>query len=98
MVQDQIAQARAEISALRAEGKETPSLLSRIGKSLLSWQVGLSVGIAIFTAIAKPLSEWVVGLFDASKAQEKAAMKALDLNKAYQSLLAIQKELCETVS
>jgi hypothetical protein len=95
MVQDELAKARKEIAALRAEGKETPSLLSRIGKSLLSWQVGLSVGIAIFTAIAKPLSEWVVGLFDASKAQEKAAMKAHELNKAYLDLIKTQRELDE---
>lgn len=93
MVADEIGRTKAEIAALRAEGKEAPSLLSKIASGIMSWQVGLSVGIALLTAFAKPLSEYVMGLFDASIAEEKAATKAFELNKAYLDLLKTQKEI-----
>lgn len=95
MVQDELKKARAEIVAMRAEGKEVPSLVSRIAGSILSWNVALSVGIALLTAFAKPLSEWVTGLFDSSVETEKAAVKTGQLNQAYLDLIKTQKELSE---
>jgi hypothetical protein len=90
---DEVAKARTEIAQLSAEGKETPNLLTRIAKGLFSWQVLLSVGIALFTAFAKPITDFVTGLFNTNAAQEKAEKSAISLNQAYLELLKTQGEL-----
>ena len=45
MVADELKKAKVEIAALKAEGKDAPSLFSRISSSIFSWQVAMSVGI-----------------------------------------------------
>jgi hypothetical protein len=97
MVADEIAKAKDEIAALKAEGKEAPSLFQRLGGAILSWQVGLSVGIALLTAYSGKIVEWVQGLFDSSVALKKAAeaqdilntsrKEGIENEKQYQSLL-----------
>jgi hypothetical protein len=97
MVADEIAKAKEEIAALKAQGKDAPSLFQRIGASLISWQIGLSVGIALLTAYAGKIATFVQGLFDGSIALRKAAeaqdilntarKKGIQTEKEYQSLI-----------
>lgn len=81
MVFDEIAKARTEIAALRAEGQQTPSLLQRIGASIISWQVGLSIGIALLTAYGSKLIEWAGNLLDGSAAAREAAKQQAKFNE-----------------
>jgi hypothetical protein len=81
MVQDEIRKARLEIAALKAEGKETPSLLRRIGGSIISWNVGLSVGIALLTAYGGKIIEWVTSLVSSEAAQKKATKQQQEYNE-----------------
>jgi hypothetical protein len=81
MVQDEIKKAREEIAALKAQGKDTPSLLQRIGSSIISWNVGLSVGIALLTAYGGKLIEWAKNLLDGSAAAREAAKQQAELNE-----------------
>jgi hypothetical protein len=84
MVQDEIKKARQEIAALRAEGKETPSLFKRIASSMFSWQVALSIAITLLTVFGKQIGDWVSALFkgkealDAFKKSNELLNKALD--------------------
>ncbi len=80
MVADEIAKARVEIAALRAAGEPAPSLFSRITSSLLSWQVGLSIGITLLTAFGSKIVSAVAGLFDFSGNAEKAEKYTKDFN------------------
>lgn len=52
IVSDEIRKAKVEIAALKAEGKETPSLFNRITKAIFSPQVGLSLLITAFTLLS----------------------------------------------
>lgn len=97
MVADEIKRAKDEIAALKAEGKEAPTLFQRLTAATLSWQVGLSVGIALLTAYSGKIIEWVKGLFDSSAALLKATevqneynaarQKGIENEKQYQGLL-----------
>lgn len=68
MVADELKKAKVEIANLKAEGKDAPSLFSKIGSSLFSWQVGLSVGITLFTVYAKQITAFFSSLFTGSSA------------------------------
>ena len=92
MVADEIRKAKTEIAQLKAEGKDTPSLFQRIGSSLISWQVGLSVGIALLTAYGPKLLEWANGLVRGTNAAKEAAEKQKELNEATLKGLEIAKE------
>lgn len=72
MVADELKRAKDEIAALKAEGKDAPSLFSRIGSSLFSWQVGLSVGITLFTVFAKQIGNFFSSMFSGASAINQA--------------------------
>lgn len=97
MVADEIARAKVEIAALKAEGKETPSLFQRIGGALFSWQTLLAVGITLLTAYGKELIDWVSSMFkgaDATKvAAERLSEYAREADNAKTSLSEFNSEL-----
>jgi hypothetical protein len=97
MVQDEIRKAKAEIAALRAEGKETPTLLQRIGSSIISWNVGLSVGIALLTAFSGKIVEFVSGLFDSEVATRKAKEAQRQLNEILDEGIEIRDQYNSTL-
>lgn len=68
MVADELKKAKVEIANLKAEGKDAPSLFSKIGSSIFSWQVGLSVAITLFTVFSKQISAFFSSLFTGSSA------------------------------
>lgn len=80
MVADQLALAKKEIAALKAEGKDAPSLFSKISSSLISWQVGLSVGIALLTAYAGKIKDWISSLFSGDGALDQVRESQSRLN------------------
>lgn len=82
MVADELKKAKVEIAALKAEGKDAPSLFSRIGSSIFSWQVGLSVGITLFTLYSKQFIAFVSSLFTGSKAISDFKRQQEGLNQA----------------
>lgn len=71
MVADEIAKARKEVAALKAEGKDTPSLFQRITGAMFSWQTALSVGITLLTLYGKEAVTWVGHLFKGADALEQ---------------------------
>lgn len=85
MVADELKKASAQIKALKAEGKEAPSLLSKIGSAIFSWQVGLSIGITLFTAYGKEIGNFFTRLFDGKKAIEEAAASQQVLNSVLET-------------
>ncbi len=70
IVFDEIAKTRKQIADLQAEGKEAPSLLSKIGQAIISWQVGLSIGITLLTAYGAKFIEWLTLLATGRKSLE----------------------------
>lgn len=89
MVSDEIGRAKKEIAALKAEGKDTPSLFQRITKSIFSFQVLLSVGITLFTVYAKQISTFVSNLFRSSGAVNQ-------LRRQQELLNEVQKEVAKS--
>ncbi len=85
MVADEIGKAKTEIAALRAEGKETPSLFKRIAASIFSWQVVLSIAITLLTVFGKQIGEWVTALFKGKEALDAYKKSYELLNKALDS-------------
>ena len=79
---DEIAKAKVQIAALQAEGQAVPSLMTQIGKSFLSWQVGLSVGIALLTAFSGKIADFVTGLFNSDQALKKNLESQTKMNDA----------------
>lgn len=92
MVADEITKAKKEIAALKAEGKDAPTLFKRIGDSLFSWQVGLSIGITILTAYVPKLYQWVKGVLDGSEALRKATEDQIRLNDAWTEFIRLSDD------
>lgn len=88
MVVDELSKAKQEIAALKAEGKDTPSLFSRVAKSIFSFQTLLSVGITLFTVFAKEI-------FSSGNAAEAAAKKQDKLTEALKNQTAALKDVIE---
>lgn len=97
MLFDEVKKARLEIEALKAQGQAAPSLFQRLASATISWNVGLSVGVALLTTYSGKIFTWAKGLFDSSIALMKAAKAQDEFNatrkqgieneKQYQSLL-----------
>jgi len=83
---DSIKQVKAQNQALKAEGKNTTSVLSQVLGSILSWQTALFIGIGIFSAYSKEIGAFVKDLFSASdaiKASERAMIDAYEAKNRY---------------
>lgn len=98
MVADELKKTKLEIAALKAEGKDAPSLFSKIGSSLFSWQVGLSVGITLFVLYSKQIVSFFESLVTGSNAFDEAREKLRLYNKAledteYKNAITEVKEL-----
>lgn len=101
IVADEIAKAKKEIAALKAEGKDTPSLFSRLKSAILSPQVGLSLLITGFTLLSGKL----FGAGDAAKKlreQEKALTEAIKdqveaLNNQIDAFNSLDNERTRTI-
>lgn len=95
MVFDEISKAKNEIKALREQGEQTPGLFARLGKSIFSMNVFLSIAVTLFTLFGDKIIKGVQGLFGYTDATEKAAENTAKLNKAQLELIKSQEELHE---
>lgn len=75
MVVDEINRLRKKNELLRAEGKETVSVIKSIVKSLFSWNTALVVLLTVFSMYGKEIITWIDRTFagrDAAKSFEDA--------------------------
>lgn len=79
---DQIKQVNEENKRLAEEGKPTVSVLKQIGKSLISWQTLLTVGITLLTMYGKDIVNWVGSLFKSKKGIDALKEAQEGLNNA----------------
>lgn len=100
MAADYIAEARAELAALRAEGLAAPTMFQKITGAIFTWQVGLSVAVALFTVFGKQIGEFFQKLikgkdtFDRAAEQQKILNEAIrDSNGAYATAIKQVQEL-----
>lgn len=98
MLADEIGKAKTEIAGMVAEGKEAPSLFQRIASSALSWNVGLSVGIALLTAYAGEIATVVAGLLDSEAAAKKAAKEQAEYNERLLEAIQLRDKALKTTT
>lgn len=60
---DQVKRVNEENKNLAAQGKPVTSVLKQIGKSLLSWQTALVLGVTALSMYGKEIVSWVTSLF-----------------------------------
>ena len=94
MVTDEIKKARAELAALRAEGKEGVQIWEQLTGAIFSWQTALVVGLTIFTMYGKEIFGFIGNLFKTKEAIDVTKEANDRLNKSIRSGIEQgQKEL-----
>jgi len=68
---DEIKRAKDNIAALKAEGKDAPSLFSQIGKSIFSWQTAMVLAITVGMKLAEMWEKGSKAAQESAKALEK---------------------------
>ena len=61
---------------LQAAGKPTTSVMSQIGKSLLSVTSLIAISVALFTIFAEKIAKWAVALFRSAEANRQAFLRS----------------------
>lgn len=79
---DQIKNVNEQNKQLAAQGKPTTSALAQVGKSLLSWNTLLTVGVTLLTVYGKEIAGWVASLFRGKRALSAAEEAQKGLNEA----------------
>lgn len=82
---DEVARARAEIKALRAEGQAVPGIFRRIASSLLSWQSALSIGVTLLVVYSKEIGNFFTSLFKGKEALDAVKIAQDNVSKALAS-------------
>lgn len=72
MLFDEIKKTKDGIAQLRAEGKPTESLFTKLASSLFSWQTALSLGVTLLTIYGAEIGKWIIDL-----AKGQASLSAL---------------------
>lgn len=81
MAIDEITKLRTANRLLKAEGKPTTSVLSKIGKALFGWQTLLSVGVTLLTIYGADLVKWGQKVAGAGDVVGKMKKNTKELNK-----------------
>lgn len=79
---DEISRTKKEIAAMRAEGKETKSLMGQLSSAFFSWGTVLTIGITLLTVYGKQIGEFVSSLFKGRDAMDAFVEKQKILNEA----------------
>jgi len=58
ILQDELIRARQNIAAMKAEGKDVPSLFSQIASAVISWQTAMTIGISLLLAYSKEIAKF----------------------------------------
>ena len=102
ILQDELIAARKNIAAMKAEGKDVPSLFSQITSSIISWQTALTVGISLVLAFSKEISKMAQNLkeslFPLSDAQKAVKLynETLKESNATKEVIADIERLSKT--
>jgi hypothetical protein len=64
---DEIKRTKENIAALKAEGKDAPSLFSQIAASVFSWQTLLTIGITLLVKYGASIVDWASNVSDVEK-------------------------------
>ena len=102
ILQDELIAAKKNIAAMKAEGKEVPSLFSQIASSVFSWQTALTVGITVVLAFSKEISKMAQNikesLFPLSDAQKAMRLynETLKQSDATKNVIADIERLTKT--
>ena len=67
ILNDELKRAKDNIKALKAEGKDAPSLFSQIAASVFSWQTLLTIGITLLVKYGEQIVDWASNVSDAEK-------------------------------
>lgn len=81
---DSTKQVIAQNKILKAEGKETTSVLRQVLGSIMSWQTVLFVGIGLLSAYSKEISDWVKELTKGKESISELQLRIETLNKAFE--------------
>lgn len=81
-LQEAVKQVKLQNLELKAQGKETQSVMKQIAGSILSFNTALYIGIGLFSAYSKEISEWVSSLFEGNKALKELAENQKKFNSA----------------
>ena len=92
MVFDEVGKARKEISAIKAQGEETPGLFKRVTSSIFSLNVGLSVAVALFTAFGGKIIEAAGDLLGFTDGTEKLRQALIRVQQAQLELIKSTEE------
>lgn len=93
MMADEVTRAAKANKALRAEGKQTVSVLMQLVKSIFSWQTALVVAITLITAFGKEIAAWVKGLFSGNSAVEEISASINMMNQSVdRGIMELRKE------
>src|SRR5690606_6727104 len=79
---DEVKKAREEQRLAIEQGKQAPSVISRITGALLNWQTALVLATTYLTLNGKEIWNWVKSLWRASSALEELSKRQDEFNKA----------------
>ncbi len=81
-LQDSIKQVKLQNIELKAQGKETTSVMKQIGSSILSFNTALYIGIGLFSAYSKEIGDWVSSLFSGNEILKELVENQKKFNNA----------------
>lgn len=79
---DELNRAREANAKLRKEGQQTVPVWKQLGKSILSWQTLLIVGITLLSSYGKEVKDWAVSLFKGKEAAQSYEESLKKINNA----------------
>jgi hypothetical protein len=80
---DQMKIANDQLKQMRAEGKQTSSLLATLGKAFFSWGTLLSIGITLLTVYGKEIGNFFSSLFKGKDALDAFIERQKSINEAF---------------
>jgi len=93
ILQDELIRAKQNIAAMKAEGKDVPSLFSQIAKSVFSWQTALTIGITVMMAYSDKIAMAFNGETEATKKLKEEQKKLVEERE--QGILSLQKSAAQ---
>lgn len=80
---DELQRANSQIKELQAQGQKVPGLFATLGRSLISFNSLLSLGVTLLTVFGKDIVEFTVALVQGTKTIDAAAVSLDALKKGF---------------
>ena len=81
---DELQRANAQIKELQAQGQKVPGLFATLGRSILSFNSLLSLGVTLLTVFGKDIVEFSANLLQGAKTIDAAAVSLDALKKGFE--------------